>query len=239
MVLVEHAPLNLIWWNGPLTTALGIAGRGWPGVDLFFAVSGFVIGRVLLPTLDGVAAADATVPLLRFWCRRAWRLLPSALLWLALPLIPALVFDRSGAFHTFRADAAMALAAAIDLANIHLAEWFGRGDTGLAFPYWSLSLEEQFYLVLPISCLVFRRHLPVLLGLLLLTTVQSQTPLSMMVRAGALALGYANIFVTAPSPENLRTLFEFVFKVGGLAARKASVLSFDCLGGSLLLLFRG
>lgn len=29
---------------------------------------------------------------------------------------------------------------------------------------------------------------------------------------GALALGYANIFVTAPSPENLRTLFEFVFK---------------------------
>ena len=32
--------------------------------------------------------------------------------------------------------------------------------------------------------------------------------------AGALALGYANIFVTAPSPENLKTLFEFA--VGGL-----------------------
>ncbi len=31
--------------------------------------------------------------------------------------------------------------------------------------------------------------------------------------AGALALGYSNIFVTAPSPENLRTLFEFIFKV--------------------------
>ena len=30
--------------------------------------------------------------------------------------------------------------------------------------------------------------------------------------AGALAMGYANIFVTSPSPENLRTLFEFVFK---------------------------
>ena len=30
--------------------------------------------------------------------------------------------------------------------------------------------------------------------------------------SGALALGYANIFVTAPSPENVRTLFEFVFK---------------------------
>jgi hypothetical protein len=31
--------------------------------------------------------------------------------------------------------------------------------------------------------------------------------------AGALALGYANIFVTAPSPENLKTLFSFIFKV--------------------------
>ena len=37
--------------------------------------------------------------------------------------------------------------------------------------------------------------------------------------AGALALGYSNIFVTAPSPENLRTLFEFIFKVGLVATR--------------------
>lgn len=35
--------------------------------------------------------------------------------------------------------------------------------------------------------------------------------------AGALGLGYSNIFVTAPSPENLRTLFEFVVKVPSLA----------------------
>lgn len=32
--------------------------------------------------------------------------------------------------------------------------------------------------------------------------------------AGALGLGYSNIFVTAPSPENLRTLFDFIFKAG-------------------------
>lgn len=31
--------------------------------------------------------------------------------------------------------------------------------------------------------------------------------------AGAIGLGYSNIFVTAPTPENLRTLFEFIFKV--------------------------
>ncbi len=31
--------------------------------------------------------------------------------------------------------------------------------------------------------------------------------------AGAVGYGYSNIFVTAPSPENLKTVFEFVFKV--------------------------
>lgn len=31
--------------------------------------------------------------------------------------------------------------------------------------------------------------------------------------AGSLALGYSNVFVTAPSPENLQTLFEFILKV--------------------------
>ena len=35
--------------------------------------------------------------------------------------------------------------------------------------------------------------------------------------AGALAMGYSNIFVTAPSPENLNTLFEFVVKVNSHA----------------------
>jgi len=30
--------------------------------------------------------------------------------------------------------------------------------------------------------------------------------------AGAVAFGYSNIFVTSPSPENLTTLFEFIFK---------------------------
>lgn len=32
--------------------------------------------------------------------------------------------------------------------------------------------------------------------------------------AGAVAQGYSNIFVTAPSPENLQTLFKFTFKAG-------------------------
>jgi N-acetyltransferase 10 len=41
-----------------------------------------------------------------------------------------------------------------------------------------------------------------------------------MLVVGAIAYGYSNVFVTAPSPENLRTVFEFV--VLGLKALKYS-----------------
>ncbi len=51
-----------------------------------------------------------------------------------------------------------------------------------------------------------------LMHLSLSLRVASQSAALGLAIAGALALGYANIFVTAPSPENLRTLFEFVFK---------------------------
>jgi N-acetyltransferase 10 len=44
--------------------------------------------------------------------------------------------------------------------------------------------------------------------------------------AGAVAFGYSNIFVTSPSPENLTTLFEFIFK--GKSNRFTNKLNFSC-----------
>jgi N-acetyltransferase 10 len=44
--------------------------------------------------------------------------------------------------------------------------------------------------------------------------------------AAALGYGYANIFVTSPSPENLKTLFEFVFK--GLEALVSTRTDLSC-----------
>jgi tRNA(Met) C34 N-acetyltransferase TmcA len=44
--------------------------------------------------------------------------------------------------------------------------------------------------------------------------------------AGAVAFGYSNIFVTSPSPENLTTLFEFIFK--GKSNRFTNNLNFSC-----------
>jgi hypothetical protein len=46
-----------------------------------------------------------------------------------------------------------------------------------------------------------------------LHTIWPQSAALGLAMAGAVHLGYANIFVTAPSPENLKTLFQFVLKV--------------------------
>ena len=48
--------------------------------------------------------------------------------------------------------------------------------------------------------------------------------------AGALALGYSNIFVSAPTPENLRTLFEFILKVSARAPACAGRCSVEQRG---------
>lgn len=191
LVLDEHAPLNLVFWHSRLLDLQLVYFRGWVGVDLFFAISGFVIARSLLPELRGCRGRFAFLAAaLRFWTRRAWRLLPAAWLWLAIPLVAVALFNRSGAFGPFQASYEAAVAAVLQVANFRLAEAFGTRPTGVSFAYWSLSLEEQFYLVLPVAAFLLRRWLtPALLLVAALQFQAPHTPLAMMTRSGALAFG--------------------------------------------------
>ncbi|WP_428392645.1 acyltransferase family protein [Lichenicoccus sp.] len=212
MVVIEHLHLNLVVWRSGFLEALSRCWQGWTGVDLFLAISGFVIGRSLLPTLimeQGIGFLNRT---LAFWTRRAWRLLPLAWLWLLIPLLASIVFNKSGAFGTVMANYRNLIAAVLDVANFRIAEVFGKSPSGPTFPYWSLSLEEQFYLVLPLLILVFRRRLPWVLGLLVvLQFVEPHVPLAMLTRTGALAVGVLLAFWSGTDawrlcePSSLRT----------------------------------
>lgn len=191
MVVFHHAADNLFTWDTPNMARFYSYFSGWVGVDLFFAISGFVIARDLVPQLLTVTRGEATRRMvLAFWVRRAWRLLPSAWLWLLVMLIASLAFNQTGAFGSFRTNLEATVAGVLQVANFRLAEAFMQWPYGASFVYWSLSLEEQFYLLFPLLILLVRRYLlHVMILLVLFQFFLVRTPILMFFRTDALALG--------------------------------------------------
>ncbi len=199
LVLGAHAIelVPLAYWQ-PFLRHVGFIGC-WQGVDLFFAVSGFVIARGLLPQLGplartGAAPAQwrAAAPLLqRFWVRRAWRLWPAAWLWLALVLLATSWPIGQAAFRAAHTNFWASVAGVFLFANLRYAvagahAWY----YGATVTYWSLSLEEQFYLVLPPVLLLAGRFLPWLLAAgIAVQFPLARGPLASMLRTDALMWG--------------------------------------------------
>ena len=150
---------------------------GYVGVDVFFVLSGyFITGLLLREGLGGEHGragdrATGRISIPKFYGRRARRILPAATLTLAVTAVVVyLVYD------VWRADVLATrpvlldeLAAALFYANIHFAatatNYFAGAAAGLPSPvlhFWSLSVEEQFYLVWPsllaVVLLLSRRH---------------------------------------------------------------------------------
>ena len=125
----------------------GWPGSGYLGVDVFFVISGFVITGVLLRDRQ----RRGRISLRAFYARRARRILPLALVVLALTVWVsawALTAPRAAEVRTD------ALWAAFFLSNWHAAavgsDYFALGDApSPVLHFWSLGVEEQFYLVWP------------------------------------------------------------------------------------------
>lgn len=190
-VLFHHLQGSLFTDNVPLLEQIHAWAQHWWGVDLFFAISGFVIARSLIPALQGCTTRQEYWAQTRnFWLRRVFRLLPSAWLWLALILLACVFLNRSGAFGSVSANLQATLAGVLQYANFRFADSFFHYEYGSSFVYWSLALEEQFYLLFPLLIVLCRKHLVwALLALVAVQIFTVRTPLLMVVRTDALALG--------------------------------------------------
>ena len=213
MTIAQHAEV-LVFWPSSLQERLRVSLGLWAGVDLFFCISGYIITRTFLASAQSNALAwpvGARWPIaVEFWIKRVWRLWPAAWCWSAVAVLCALWFNTSGLFGQPGRMARDALAAIFQVANVHWAgcyhsdlsscNFVDQARVNLLVPtgwalvvYWSLSLEEQFYLVTPLlMLLVPRRHLVLLLALVWLCLVPwSRPPLGVawFFRVDALAVG--------------------------------------------------
>ncbi|HZU61962.1 MAG TPA: acyltransferase, partial [Solirubrobacteraceae bacterium] len=128
----------------------GWASGGMLGVGVFFTLSGYLITDLLLNRWR----RHADLGLRTFWLRRARRLLPALFVMLAVVSVLVAVFD-SGALGAFRRQA---LSAALYFANwstiAQHGSYFARFAQPLPLDHlWSLSIEEQFYLLWPLALL--------------------------------------------------------------------------------------
>ncbi|MGI9610660.1 MAG: acyltransferase family protein [Acidimicrobiia bacterium] len=124
---------------------------GWVGVDMFFVLSGFLITRLLLVEIH----AEGRVDLRRFWTRRARRLVPPVVVVLGVYVAAIAALQQQGHNVDLRSSARTGAAVLLYLQNwAHL--WSGELDKAIGH-LWSLSVEEQFYLVWPLVIVGFGR----------------------------------------------------------------------------------
>lgn len=127
---------------------LGWLPGGFLGVSLFFTLSGFLITNLLLQEAD----RSGRIRLGAFWARRARRLLPAAVAGVALAVA---VTAAAGTPDQLRALPGDVIGALGYSANWRFVLAHNSYRAGFAAPsallhYWSLAIEEQLYVVLPL-----------------------------------------------------------------------------------------
>ncbi|RNM26512.1 acyltransferase [Dickeya undicola] len=150
--IYSHIPDLWLWKIDSLEFMRKFTG-GYAGVILFFVISGFVISKSLLPKFNAAQSnEDKNSVIKSFFIKRLFRITPSALIWIFISYVIFYYTDRSLAIGNLYG----AIASAFNFFNIYA---FSQPSTPNMFGiYWSLSLEEQFYLILPLILFLVRKE---------------------------------------------------------------------------------
>lgn len=135
-------------------SSIGHVPGGFTGVDVFFVISGFLITQVILSNL-----ADGEFTFRAFYVRRFRRLFPAFFVTLLVSLVAGALFFSAEQMTRFGVSIS---AATFSVSNILF--WSEHGYFDVAshlkplLHTWSLSVEEQFYLVWPITLVWLTRY---------------------------------------------------------------------------------
>jgi peptidoglycan/LPS O-acetylase OafA/YrhL len=136
---------------------LDLFSMSWSGVDLFFVISGFIISKTIVGQFDGLRSDPLALAgcVKAFYVRRLFRILPVA--WCVLLLVLACgAWFNAG--HYF-AGPVYNVQAALAIFSYTFNYWLPDHKIAQGVPlaqYWSLAIEEQFYLVYPALLLLVR-----------------------------------------------------------------------------------
>lgn len=142
LVLLWHTPFRLVHHSGedPLHWVyVAIQDIGWSGVDLFFVLSGFLVGGLLFKEIRNSGKLDVG----RFIFRRGFKIWPGYYVYIGMMFLS--IWRREGFDSTLK----QMLPNLLHLQNY--ARWTPCDFT------WSLAVEEHFYLVLPLLLLLLVR----------------------------------------------------------------------------------
>ena len=187
---------------------IGIGATGYVGVDIFFVISGYLIVGLLHREWQ----RTGTIALLDFWARRARRLLPASAL---VTLVTAVIAWPLAGRLTQGEIKLDLVAAALYVANLRFAtagaDYWAADYVSPALHFWSLAVEEQFYLITPLfilGVLLVKKQLPAKWPAYLLgASIALSFAYCLWLMSTNPVLGYYSTFTRA-----------WEFAVGGLAA---------------------
>lgn len=153
------AVLMVMLWHLPRPARVGVLPDVWPwgwlGVDVFFVLSGYLIGGQLMARM----AQGRRIDFADFYLRRAFRILPAFLAVLALYLLVPTMREGKAMLPAWR------------FLTFSMNWNLDAKATGTFSSAWSLCVEEYFYLLAPLTLLALRGRAkwagPVLAGLIL------------------------------------------------------------------------
>lgn len=212
-----------------------ILSGGYVGVDVFFVISGFLITSIIYPEI-----IEGNFSFAQFYERRIRRIFPALFFVIAVTVITAAFLLLPGDFRSFSQSVIAATAFGANLLFWRTSGYFDEpAEMKPLLHTWSLSVEEQFYIVFPVFLLVVvkfaRRHTRLVLTLAILISffaslvaieLQPEGAFFLPVfRAWELLLGGLLAIDAVPQPAKL--IQRYVWSLTGLVLILYSVFSFS------------